>query len=63
MTRMESESPTLSFREIVWDTIARPEDDEPRCGQKIFHQKNTCGEGRNPVVKIRNSKHEIRNKS
>ncbi len=26
-----------------WDPTARPEADEPRCGQKIFHQKNTCG--------------------
>ncbi len=26
-----------------WDPTARPEADEPRCDQKIFHQKNTCG--------------------
>ncbi len=49
MTRMECDTLLLSFREVGWDPTARTEADELSRGQKIFHQKNTCGEGRNPV--------------
>jgi hypothetical protein len=34
---------------LGWDPTARMEHDGASRGQKIFHQKNTCGEDGNPV--------------
>jgi hypothetical protein len=40
---MRDTHPAVILVKSGWDPTARPEADEPRCGQKIFHQKNTCG--------------------
>ena len=35
---------------LGWDPTARTERDGASRGQKIFHQKNTCGEDGNPCM-------------